>query len=493
MNKWMIGIVTLTILALVLPGAAVAQGPEGCADTYVVQPGDTLAQIAGQLLDNPWAYPALVFATNRAAASGAGFAVIADPNLIEVGDKLCIPADEGALSTVDVRTFKNLAYLSEFTQKGTAPLVNGEYSESVAPGSATKTVIKLHDRMVFGYTANGQPFAAVILVSDPGGSGTFYHLAYVTLEGGKPQHVASAFLGDRVQIQSLAVEDGEIVVEMIAHGDDDPMCCPTQYTVARYALQGDELVQTSVEAEGKTSGLLGVVWEWERFVGGDDSVIEVDEPSKYTLTLNADGTYQVVADCNRAGGGYTLEGSLVTLLPGPMTLAECGPDSLYDEFVAKLGDVRTYVRPDQGDQLVLNLFADAGNMFFRPAVQATMERSLEGTSWKLVSYDDGSGALVSVLDDTEITADLVKGELTGSAGCNNYFASYELDGQALTIGPAGATRKMCGAPEGIMEQEQAYLSILESVTGYRSQGSQLELLGTEGAALATFVVQEPTK
>ena len=55
-----------------------------------------------------------------------------------------------------------------------------------------------------------------------------------------------------------------------------------------------------------------------------------------------------------------------------MTLAECGPDSLYDEFLAKLGDVRTYVRPDGSDRLVLNLFADAGNMFFRPAQAAQL-------------------------------------------------------------------------------------------------------------------------
>jgi heat shock protein HslJ len=301
--------------------------------------------------------------------------------------------------------------------------------------------------------------------------------------------VASAFLGDRVQIQSLSVEDGEIVVEMIAHGDDDPMCCPTRYTVARYALQEDELVQTAVEAEGVTPGLLGVVWEWERFVGGDDSVIEVDEPWKYTLTLNADGTYQVVADCNLAGGGYTLEGSRLALLPGPMTLAECGPDSLYDEFIARLGDVRTYVRPGGSDQLVLNLFADAGNLFFRPAPEATMERALEGTSWVLVSYRDGSD-LSPVLDGTEITADFVEGELTGSAGCNNYFSSYTLDGAELTVGPAGATRKMCGAPEGIMEQEQAYLSLLDAVAGYRALGSQLELLDAEGAVVATFSVQK---
>ena len=259
MKKWMIGIVALTILALVLPGAAVAQGPVECADTYVVQPGDTLANIAAEFYDNPWAYPALVFATNQAAVRWG-----------RLSDHRRSEPDRGGMEAVHPRrprrrwarwtwkTFKNISYLSEWTQKGTAPLVDGEYSESAAPGSATKTVVKLHDRMAFGYTADGQQFAAVVLVTDPGGSGTFYDLAVLTFEDGEPQHVASASLGDRVQIQSLAIEDGEIVVEMIAQGPDDPMCCPTQYTVERYALQGEELVQVAVEDRDARPGRRGL-------------------------------------------------------------------------------------------------------------------------------------------------------------------------------------------------------------------------------------------
>ena len=480
MKKWMIGIVALTLLALVLPGAAVAQGPVECENTYVVRSGDTLAKIADQFYDNPWAYPALVFATDQAAAGGEGFQTIADPNLIEVGWKLCIPAAETAMGTVDVKTFKNLAYTSEWTLKGTAPLVGGVYSESAAPGSATKTVVMLHDRMAFGYTADGQQLAVAIMVTNPGGSGTFYDLAALTFEGGQPQHVASVSLGDRVKIQSLSITAGEIVVEMIAQGPDDPMCCPTQYTVERYALQGEELVPVSEKA---SSDLVGLVWEWERFVGGDDTVIEVDDPSKYTLLLNADGTYQVQADCNRAGGGYTLDGALLTLLPGPTTLAECEQGSLYDGYLGKLANVRTYVRDDEG-RLVLNLFADAGNMFFRPAAPALA--SLEGTSWTLASYRNPEGVLAALLDGTEITAAFVDGKLAGSAGCNSYSAAYERQGEALTLGPAVTTRKACAEPQGIMEQEQAYLAALGSVSGYRIQGEGLEWLDAAGAPVATF-------
>lgn len=491
MKKWIPGIVAFAILALVLPGAAVAQEPVACAHTYVVQPGDWLAKIAARTYDNPWAYPIIVFATNSAVPYGDGFQVISDPNLIEPGWKLCIPDAETAMGAVGVDTLKNIAYQSDWTKEGTAPLVDGEYSEPAAPGSATKTVVKLHDRMAFGYTADGQQLAAAVLVTDPGGSGTFYELAAIAFQDGKPQHVASALLGDRVQIQSLALQDGEIVVEMIAQGPNDPMCCPTQHVVERYVLQGEELAQVSSEVAADAPDIAGVVWEWERFVGGDGSATEVDDPSRYTLVLNADGTYQVRADCNRAGGGYTLDEAHLTLQPGPTTLAECEPGSLYDAFLARLGDVRTYVREDESDWLVLNLWADAGDMFFRPVKAVHLPEAaampLEGTSWKLASYHDGVSALASVLNGTEITAAFAGGKLTGSAGCNSYSASYEGEGDALTFGPAATTRKMCAEPQGIMEQEQAYLAALESVAGYRIQGGRLELLDTKGTPVATFV------
>jgi len=43
-------------------------------------------------------------------------------------------------------------------------------------------------------------------------------------------------------------------------------------------------------------------------------------------------------------------------------MAECGPDSLHNEYLRLLGDVVTYVR--EGDNLYLNLKVDAGNMKF---------------------------------------------------------------------------------------------------------------------------------
>ena len=94
----------------------------------------------------------------------------------------------------------------------------------------------------------------MVLVTDPGGSGTFYDLAVVMEEDGQPVNVATHSLGDRVEIQALSIVGNEIIVEMVNQGPDDPMCCPTQQVVQTYALEGDQLVQTSNRVLGSTGG-----------------------------------------------------------------------------------------------------------------------------------------------------------------------------------------------------------------------------------------------
>ena len=59
--------------------------------------------------------------------------------------------------------------------------------------------------------------------------------------------------------------------------------------------------------------------------------------------------------------------------------------------------------------------------------------------------------------------------LSGSASCNNYMATYTVDGDGITIGPAASTRMMCADPEGVMEQEMAYLASLTTAGPTRSR------------------------
>lgn len=83
-------IITLFLLALTA-SAALAQAPEG--EAYTVQADDWLSKIAEKEYGNVLAYPAIVEATNAKAAEDDSFAVIDNPDVIEVGQKLWIPAE----------------------------------------------------------------------------------------------------------------------------------------------------------------------------------------------------------------------------------------------------------------------------------------------------------------------------------------------------------------------------------------------------------------
>ena len=59
-----------------------------------------------------------------------------------------------------------------------------------------------------------------------------------------------------------------------------------------------------------------------------------------------------------------------------------------------------------------------------------------------------------------ISAAFANGQVSGSAGCNNYNATVSSEGgQALTIGPAISTMMACEEPA--MSQETKYLSALQ--------------------------------
>jgi hypothetical protein len=72
-------------------------------------------------------------------------------------------------------------------------------------------------------------------------------LKAVINDKGTPKHVASTKLGDRVKLKSVLIESGEITVDRVTHGPDDPMCCPTVEAMQKHKLLGDTLVQSSSE------------------------------------------------------------------------------------------------------------------------------------------------------------------------------------------------------------------------------------------------------
>jgi heat shock protein HslJ len=109
---------------------------------------------------------------------------------------------------------------------------------------------------------------------------------------------------------------------------------------------------------------------------------------------------------------------------------------------------------------------------------------LEGTEWKLLTY---SGT--QPIEASTITAIFEDGEVRGKSGCNSYFGSYQIKGDNISISQVGATLMACLDPEGIMDQEAAYLSMLVEAESYEFVNEQLIILTSDGASL-TFTPQE---
>ena len=170
--------------------------------------------------------------------------------LLFAGFMLYMVACQAAKHELTINELEGGEYRSEWFDKGKIKLSDGMYKEKIAPDSATELVIKLSDKMAFGdLNGDGVEDAAVILVSDPGGSGTFYDLAAVINSNGNPQHAASVFLGDRVKVEGVSIKSGKIMVKMVTHDRTDPRCCPSLRVEQEYTLQGDALVRDPVDAK----------------------------------------------------------------------------------------------------------------------------------------------------------------------------------------------------------------------------------------------------
>jgi heat shock protein HslJ len=486
-----ITLVVLILAAFLLPATSLAQEPVACASNYTVQVGDWLSKIAEKSFGDVLAYPAIVAATNT--QTDDMYAAIADPDLIEPGWTLCIPSadDAATLMAMSLGTappglspqeLANAKYTSEWTQDGTAQLVDGEYSEPAAPGSATMTTITLQPQYTTYGQLNGQDAAAAVLVTDPGGSGTFYDLHVVVSQDGAPVDAASTSLGDRVQINSISIQGDQIVVDMVQAGPDDPMCCPSQQVVKTYELQGDQLVETSsqvVGAEGAPAGAIeGTSWILATLNGAEplpDTTI--------TASFEADGNLTGSDGCNRYSASYQVDGDKISITPGIGTLTAC-PEPIMTqagEYMAALESAASYrIQAD-----TLELLDAGGNPVATFTAQPT---SLPATSWTVIGYNNGRGGVVSVIIGTELTAVFGEdGTLSGSAGCNNYTAAFEADNDGnISIGPAASTRMMCSEPEGIMDQEGEYLAALETAATYNIEGERLQLRTAEGSLAADF-------
>jgi heat shock protein HslJ len=248
--------------------------------------------------------------------------------------------------------------------------------------------------------------------------------------------------------------------------------------------------QTEVPANQEAEmTVAGVDWALHSYTNATGAMVAALTDGRVTARFEG-GQVGGTAGCNHYGGPALIDGNGLVIGPLASTLMAClEPDGVMAQeqaFLAHLEKAASF--GFDGRQLVLKDVD--GQELLRFDVVEPVE--LIGSAWLATGYNNGRGVVVSVLSATEGQLTAVFGEdgqVTGSAGCNDYFASYTAGDGTLTIGPAGATKKLCLEPEGVMEQETEFLVALSQAATFRIDGSQMEIRSADGELLVSLVIQ----
>jgi heat shock protein HslJ len=241
------------------------------------------------------------------------------------------------------------------------------------------------------------------------------------------------------------------------------------------ATFGPVLAGRNAAPDGDPAVLEGTVWDLIEMNGKP-----VAERGAATLEF-AEESAGGVGFCNYFFASYEQDGASLTIREIGSTLMACPDLESEGEYFATLEKVASS-RVD-GENLVL--LSEEGDtlLVFAPAEHM----ALEGTTWVLTSLNTGRDSISSPVWGAEATAIIEDGVIGGTTGCNHYSGEFTVDGADIEVGELIQTEMYCMEPEGVMEQEQAYLQALSQVATYEITRDRLTFYGAQGDTLLTYV------
>lgn len=211
------------------------------------------------------------------------------------------------------------------------------------PGAATRPRVSLLGELLLAgdLDGDGADEAVVLLDSVPGGTGRFLHLAVMARQAGQLSNIATAMVGDRVQVRAARIENQRIVLDVVQAGPGDAACCPGELASYSWKLVTTGALERAVPVlQGRLSlaALEGREWvlrAWRH-----------DEPApaqpEVTLQLR-DGKLGGHSGCNRYFASVQEGGAPGDISLGPVgaTRMAC-PDAeaaVEERFLRQLGSV----------------------------------------------------------------------------------------------------------------------------------------------------------
>ena len=130
-------------------------------------------------------------------------------------------------------------------------------------------------------------------------------------------------------------------------------------------LKADAVAAGGPPTADMPASIVGVEWEWVSLTTPAEQ-LTIDEPARYTLTLQPEGRVAARLDCNRGTGKYSLDDAAKRIDIGMLaiTRAMCPPESHADRFVQLLEDASVAWLAEDGS-FILELPANSGTLRFR--------------------------------------------------------------------------------------------------------------------------------
>jgi heat shock protein HslJ len=231
----------------------------------------------------------------------------------------------------------------------------------------------------------------------------------------------------------------------------------------------------------KAAALEGATWILDQTSTSNLGVPGVPADAQATIRFEG-GKGGGKSFCNTYGGRYTATDAGLLRFGGfDATQMACADPlmALETAYLTALGKVNRF--QVTGDRLVLS--GSGPSLSFTKGASA-QPLSLEGTAWKLDTIATGTQAVSSVIAGTSPFLTLDAGRASGSAGCNTFSGSYQLDGASLTFGPLATTQMACA--DDVMKQETAILQALGSVASWSIEGDHLTLMDAGGSLLLGY-------
>lgn len=231
--------------------------------------------------------------------------------------------------------------------------------------------------------------------------------------------------------------------------------------------------------------LLNVTWRLADMNGSPPP-----EGFRPTLVFLNEREFGGFAGCRYYFGSYQASAEEIVFSSMGMLGEDCAANQTLTRQESEFTDYLSQATDYRIGEGRLDLLTARGDQVAFVPVQASEPVTLEGASWRLVGFarslepiEPPARLADDLIPGRAVTATFAEGQISGSAGCNRYFAGYTRAGQKLTFSPPGATKMMCATPEGLMMQEQRFLSTLEAVQTFSITGDLLLMDAADGSGL----------